>query len=330
MKNILPFFFTFSALTATAQVPLHSVVEHFTNTKCSICASRNPGFHSNLTAHPQITHLSIHPSAPYSTCILSTQNKTDNDNRTTFYGIYGSTPRLVINGDIIPASTNYSVASLFSPYLGLTTPISLRVEHTNYSTDSIKAKVVIKKVASTSSDARLFIGLVEDTIFVNGGNGETKHYNVLRKSLTGAIPQSVSLSLMPIGDSVTMEMTGTAAAFWEMNRMFAIAILHEDATNKIVQSAVSMPKKTAGIANQSKVPQFSVSPNPAINHLYVTVESEEMVNYKMINMLGVTMMQGTMKGSTTLNVSDLPNANYLLQLTTNEGKMMQQKVLLQR
>lgn len=329
-KIIAPFFLSAIATMSIAQVPLHSVVEHFTNTKCSICASRNPGFHSNLSAHPQITHLSIHPSAPYNTCVLSTQNKTDNDNRTSFYGIYGSTPRLVINGDVIPASANYGLAALFSSYLGLTTPISLRVEQTNFGSDSIKAKVIIKKVAATASDARLFIGLVEDTIFVNGGNGETKHYNVLRKSLTGATPQSVSLGMMPIGDSVTMEMTGTAATFWDMNRMFAIAILHEDATNKIVQSAVSMPLKTAGIENQSKVPQFSIAPNPAIKHLNVSVESEEMVSYKMINMLGVTMMQGTMKSSTTLNVSELPNAYYLLQLTTNEGRMMQQKVLLQR
>lgn len=330
MKNILPFLFTFSALTASAQVPLHSVVEHFTNTKCSICASRNPGFHSNLSAHPQFTHLSIHPSAPYSTCVLSIQNKVDNDDRTNFYGIYGSTPRLVINGGVIPASANYGVASLFSPYTGLTTPISLRIEQTNYGSDSIKAKVVIKKVASTSADARLFIGLVEDTIFVNGGNGETKHYNVLRKSLTGAAPQSVSLAMMPIGDSVTMEMTGTTAAFWDMNRMFAIAILHEDATNKIVQSAVSMPLKTTGIAHQKKVLQFSVAPNPAVNHLKVTVEGEEMVNYKMINMWGASVMEGNMKGSSSINVADLPNACYLLQLSTNEGKLMQQKVLLQR
>lgn len=329
-KIIAPFFLSAIATMSIAQVPLNSVVESFTNTQCSACASRNPGFHSNVVAHPSITLLTVNPSAPYAGCILSKQNKVDNDDRTKFYSIFGGTPRIVVNGDVVPGSTSYSATSVLSPYVGLMSPIELKIMHTNYGSDSIKAKVIIKKVAATASDARLFIGLVEDTIFVNGGNGETKHYNVLRKSLTGATPQSVSLGMMPIGDSVTMEMTGTAATFWDMNRMFAIAILHEDATNKIVQSAVSMPLKTAGIENQSKVPQFSIAPNPAINHLNVSVESEEMVSYKMINMLGVTMMQGTTKSSTTLNVSELPNAYYLLQLTTNEGRMMQQKVLLQR
>jgi hypothetical protein len=57
-----------------AQVAKKTIVEHFTNTKCSICASRNPGFHTNLNANPAIQSISIHPSSPYSTCFLSQQN----------------------------------------------------------------------------------------------------------------------------------------------------------------------------------------------------------------------------------------------------------------
>jgi hypothetical protein len=49
------------------QVAKKIIVEHFTNTKCSICASRNPGFHTNLSANPTVQSISIHPSSPYST-----------------------------------------------------------------------------------------------------------------------------------------------------------------------------------------------------------------------------------------------------------------------
>src|SRR5260221_7207968 len=78
-----------------AQVAKKIIVEHFTNTDCSICAALDPGFYANLNAHPGVLHLSIHPSAPYPNGLLYKQNATANDARTNYYGVYGSTPRLV-------------------------------------------------------------------------------------------------------------------------------------------------------------------------------------------------------------------------------------------
>lgn len=118
-KTLLLLFFGLSS-QLFSQVPGNILVEHFTNTKCSVCASRNPGFQANLNAHPAVKLLSIHPSAPYSTCLLSQQNTADNDARTNYYGVYGGTPRLVINGTVISASVNYGAASVFTPFENLT------------------------------------------------------------------------------------------------------------------------------------------------------------------------------------------------------------------
>lgn len=329
MKKIISLIFVLPAMFCRAQVPLNSVVEHFTNTKCSICASRNPGFQSNLLAHPQITQLSVHPSAPYSTCILSMQNKKDNDDRTNLYGVYGATPRLVINGNLIPASADYSSASLFSLYTGLTTPVSMRIEQTNYGKDSIKAKVFIRKHAATSGDARLFIGLAEDTVFVNGGNGETRHYNVLRKSLTGVAPISVSLAF-PVGDSISIEMTGTVNSFWYMSRMFVVALLHENASFNLLQSARSLPLKSAGIQAPNEVLEFNVSPNPVSDVLRINIPDNESLKYSLFDMMGSLKSKGIINGTLKIDMSYLPNALYLLQLTNHEGKKAQQKILLQR
>lgn len=329
MKKVTIFIFVLPALISRAQVPLNSVVEHFTNTKCSICASRNPGFQTNLIAHPQVTQLSVHPSAPYSACVLSVQNKKDNDDRTNLYGVYGSTPRLVINGNVISASADYSSASLFSPYIGLTTPVSMRVEQENYGKDSIKAKVFIKKHSATSGDARLFIGLAEDTVFVNGGNGETRHYNVLRKSLTGNIPTSVSLAF-PVGDSVLIEMTGKTNSFWDINRMFVVALLHENTTLKLLQSARTTPLKSTGIHSLNEVIEFNISPNPVRDVLSIIPIGSEYLNYVLYDLFGTVLSAGIINGRTNIDMSYLPDAFYLLQLTNKEGKKAQQKVLLQR
>lgn len=329
MKKIIVSLLSLSStIFSIAQVPLNSVVESFTNTQCSICASRNPGFHSNVVAHPSITLLTINPSSPYAGCILSKQNKVDNDDRTSWYGIYGSTPRLTINGNVIAASANYSDPALFSAYIGLTTPFSMRVEQSNYGKDSIKAKVIIKKVVATTSDVRLFIGLVEDTIFVNGGNGELRHYNVLRKSLTGATPLFISMA-MPLGDSVIVERTGTAASFWDINRMFAMAILHENSTNKIVQSAKTSPMKTASISNVAKTLDFNFSPNPATHTLKINTPSQEKISYQLYNMLGLSLVQNSFTNSTTINVANWPNGFYILKLVSENGAAAQQKILVQ-
>ena len=160
---------------AFTQVPKKTIVEHFTNTKCSICASRNPGFYNNLNGQTDVLHLAIHPSSPYSGCLLYNQNATANDARTNYYGIYGTTPRLVINGNVIPASANYSSSSIFTPYLGLTSPASIRIVQEKFSTDSIRATVIIKTEAVNSLGAlSLFVALAEDTVFYTGSNGDSR------------------------------------------------------------------------------------------------------------------------------------------------------------
>src|SRR4051812_23780642 len=98
---------------AGAQVPKKIVVEHFTNTNCSICASKNPGFYANLSSQPNIQHIAVHPSSPYPACMLSQHNVTENDARTNYYGVYGSTPRFIINGELIAPSVNLDNASVF-------------------------------------------------------------------------------------------------------------------------------------------------------------------------------------------------------------------------
>ncbi len=51
------------------------LVEHFTNTLCSICASRNPGFYQNLQSQQDVLHIAYHPSSPYAACVLNKQNR---------------------------------------------------------------------------------------------------------------------------------------------------------------------------------------------------------------------------------------------------------------
>ena len=224
---------------ATAQVPRKIIVEHFTNSKCSICASRNPGFFTNLNNQTNTLHLSIYPSAPYSSCHLYQQNPVDGNARTNYYGVYGSTPRLVVNGNVIPNIQDYSAASMFAPYQGLTSPVSIHIEQQKFGSDSIHATVVIKAEAdNTLGSMLLFAALAEDTVFYAGTNGESRHYNVFRKALSAVTGSAINVPTAA-GDSVTATFSSAANSSWNFNRIYTLALLQEASSKNVIQAEVA-------------------------------------------------------------------------------------------
>ena len=272
MKKVCIQFVTLITLVqfVNAQVPKKVVVEHFTNTKCSICASRNPGFYTNLNSQTGVIHLAIHPSSPYAACFLSMHNPIENDGRTNYYGIYGGTPRLVIQGTVISSSVNYSSASIFTPYLGQTSPASIKIYQYKYGNDSIRSRIVIKTEAThTLTNLSLFVALAEDTINYTGSNGESVHYDVFRKSLTGTSGISVTLPAV-VGDSVVYIKSSPTNVAWNFSKIFTIAIL-QDATTKAVIQSENISAKTNNLATGLK--------NESTAHSNVTVYfSENKIN----------------------------------------------------
>jgi len=113
------FLFFFTANEMLAQVPKKIMVELFTNTRCGICSSKNPQFFTNLDNlnNPNIFHIAYHPSSPYSNCLFSMHNPSENDGRTNYYNNYGSTPKLVIQGEKVPGSTSFGSATMFDNYV---------------------------------------------------------------------------------------------------------------------------------------------------------------------------------------------------------------------
>lgn len=273
MKEIiLLLLLVISCQLSYSQVPKKVIVEHFTNTKCSICASRNPGFYINLKKHTEVIHLAIHPSSPYSACVLSMHNPVENDARTNYYGVYGGTPRLVIQGVVIASGVNYSSASIFTPYLGQTSPASIKIIQSKYGTDSIRSRIIIKTEATNSLGAlNLFVALAEDTINYTGSNGEPSHYDVFRKSLTGANGISVTLPTN-VGDSIVYTMSSVANPTWNFSRIFTLAILQEDTSKAVVQSqsvTASSNDISSGISNpypsNSNITTFAIENGIMVN-----------------------------------------------------------------
>ncbi len=314
--------------TTTAQVPLTTVVEHFTNTNCSVCASRNPGFYNNLRNQSNVLYLSIHPSSPYASCLLSQQNTIDNDARTNYYGVYGATPRLVINGTAINPNQNYAAASLFAPFTGQSSAVELRATQTAISADSVSSTIVVRRVASSANaSVSLFVGLVEDTVNYTGGNGEPQHFNVLRKALYGASGISVSVPAS-VGDSIVITATTAYKSFWNKNRMRTVAILQETASHAVVQSCISASSTTTTAIQETSGIQLTRIANPIGNSFTIENPSTKSMRINLYDSVGKCIYSNTIEGVQQIDCSALENGLYILEQIINNTRSSQQLIVL--
>jgi hypothetical protein len=239
MKNLFTAFFTLLSITLFAQVPRTVVIEHFTNTRCGICANRNPDLFTNLNNNPEVLHLAVHPSSPYSSCVFNQEDVAGNDGRTNYYNIYGATPRIVVQGSVIPSSTSFGDATLFSSQAGQTSPFNVRVNIDNINAMQATVSVVVKTEAVHNFiDLKLFTALAEDTVYYNAPNGEGTHYNVFRTSVFEVDGKTITPATM-VGDSVMFTETVTLGSNWDWNRLVGISILQESGNKSVLQAATS-------------------------------------------------------------------------------------------
>lgn len=222
-----------------AQVPRRVVVEHFSNSYCSVCSAKNPGFYANLSNFPQVVHVAYHPSSPYPACQLNKHNVTQNDARTNYYGVYGSTPRVVIQGSVIPAVSNLSAPSLLSPFLGMYSPFKIQLMHSMYGTDSVVVTARIKNAAAHNfTNPAVYVAILEDTVFYTGGNGENKHFDVFRKFVDGAAGEVLNLGSQ-INDSMDLRFSSVIHPAWNGSRIKVLLMLQETNSKELLQSEVS-------------------------------------------------------------------------------------------
>jgi hypothetical protein len=318
---------------AYGQVPLNAITEHFTNTNCGVCASRNPNLLTNLNNYPNVNYISIHPSSPFASCLLSMQNKISNDARTNFYSIFGGTPRIVINGQAIANNINYSTATLFSNLATLTSDFSVRVESLQ-NTDSITNKIIIKKHSATKTyvGSSLFLGAVEDTVTYTGTNGEAKHYNVLRK----VIQNNTAITLpVNINDSVILNTaTLTKSNIWDWDRMKIVAVLMDN-NKQLIQSKIQEPEiavvapftldeNEVILSNQAPSALLTAYPNPSTGDVKIYSNLKHKINAQLITFNGVVEVLEVQPG---INNLKLNTGAYLLNFL-NAGKAIKSTKLL--
>lgn len=299
----------FWVFSAQAQMLKTNIVEHFTNSNCSICASKNPGIFSDLSMHPNTLHIAYYPSSPYASCFFSMQNPIENDARTNYYGIFGSTPKLIVNGSLVTAA---NLATSLN---------SLDLDCSNYSitatqefvlSDSVILNVKIKKVGSdTSTQASLFVGAIEDSVFQTTGNGESVHQDVFRKSLSIINGDLIALPQM-LGDSVSMTYAYKIPANWNAQRMKGIAILQSINTKFVLNAA-----KSSNIVSTPSTLQYVnqvnnlIYPNPAKDFIFFRESNIDQIE---IFSIEGNLLLKQIKPNPSIQINELKSGLYLVKV----------------
>ena len=318
-------FIFFTAITTHAQVKQAVLVEHFTNTRCGICANRNPGLFTNLANNPEVLHIATHPSSPYSSCVLYQHNTIENNARTNYYGVLGSTPRIVINGTVMSGGTSFTSSTLFDNFNTKMSPISIAVNQQKFGMDSIRATITVKSVAAhLITTALMYVPLVEDSLMYNAPNGENLHHNVFRKSFSNG-----SIQLPALGDSSIYIFVLAGNNAWNFDKLKTMVILSENSSKKVIQAAEY--KYKAPVQNTNTLESISsikleIFPNPS--KAEVTINSDETGTMQWVNSLGQTVKTVQTDGEQTVKVNDLPPGIYSIILQTNKGNKVSKWVKL--
>lgn len=322
MKNlIITLFAVASSLNTVSvvaqQVPKKILVEHFTNSHCSICASRNPGLYTAIAQYSEVLHIAYHLSSPYAGCLINQHNKTENDNRTNAYNIYGGTPRLVIQGNVLPANANYGNTMLYQNEQNKMSSFAVTATITKAANNTADVTIVIKKVdTSTLTSLTLYAAITEDTLFYNAPNGENKHYDVFRKSVWGD-PKTITAPVN-IGDSIIETQNISINQVWITNRTTVTAII-QDAGMQVVQAARSNKlDNPLSVSNAAALLPVTISPNPTTGILKIDGLQQGMADVAITTINGSIVYNNSINSNhSTINVEQFSPGIYFISVQQN-------------
>lgn len=322
IKNILYFFVLMILGTdAQAQAKRFIFLEHFTNSRCGICASSNPGFYSLLENYKgQYHHISIHPSIPYSSCLLYQSNKEDNTARSSFYSILG-TPTVVING-LNKKSAGSISASTLNAELNKTSPIQILVKESGGSTRV--ADIEIKTVGvKPGGNYRLFVAFAERVLNYASPNGETVHYDVMRDFMSAVEGEDIQLA--DNGASIKKSYTMTVQPSWMENQMYAIAWVQDMNSKEVLNSGTKFDIVTS--SDDYAPTNFNIYPNPVKDVLEIQWPKalKEHAQITVTGFLGKELYSAYLAPQSTifrLPVSNYPSGIYFVKLESGNNRVI--------
>lgn len=293
------------------------LLEHFTNSRCSVCASQNPGFFNTLSNYQNdVHHVSIHPPIPYNNCVFYQANASENSARATYYNITG-TPRVVRNGTQSSSASGVTPAVL-NAMLGQTSSLGIVV--TENSGIQRQANVEVLTLGDQPAGSlRLFAMIVEREVLYNAPNGETVHHNVLRKMLTPV----TGLDYLPAatGQSVSFDFEFEVQNGWKEEEIYVLAFVQNIESKEVLNSGTRFDEAITDV-NDPVLSNWKLFPNPVSDVLFLQATRQETGEFRLYDATGQLLLSRHVDEQMQLefNLSHYPTGFYTIHLLTPSGR----------
>lgn len=261
--RLLLFLLIFAAsVQAQTSAKQYVLIEHFTNSKCSVCASKNPAFYNLINQYTDdIHHISIHPPFPYNTCAFYLANTAENIARTSYYGVFG-TPSIALNGTLQPITTPLLTTATLQSYLGNTSPLWLEVAESG--PNSARQVAVTAHSLSTipAGSYKLYVAVVEKEVAAPPppNNGEPLHHDVFRKMLPDI--NGTAYTPAAAGQSVEFNFTFAIGANWNPEEVYVIAWVQNTTTKEVLNSGTRFDPPAVSGTDEAAPKTIQIQPNP--------------------------------------------------------------------
>ncbi|MDX2135962.1 MAG: T9SS type A sorting domain-containing protein [Saprospiraceae bacterium] len=317
-KNTLLLVVSALTLSVTAQAPVkrYVTIEHFTNSRCGICASRNPAFYTTIDPYAtDVHHVSIHPPVPYTNCVFYQANTTENSALAGVYGIQG-TPRVALNGTLIPAGNPLLPAATFQQYLNQTSPLYVQVVETTGSTRDVTIRLRTQD-AIPAGNYKLYALIAEKEINLTTPNGEKVHHDVFRQMLTPVA--GVDYTPAALGQEVVFNYNYTLNSGWQPNETFVTAYVRNTATGEILNSGTRFDPIILNAGEQT-IGAVTLTPNPANAVTFAQLGDDTAQNIEVFDSAGrrVSLQQGA-DNPVSIRLDGLEPGLYFVRILGEKG-----------
>jgi len=129
---------------------------------------------------------------------------------------------------------------------------------------------------------------------------------------------------MPSGNTSYSDFTApTGYLYYVVEIMLdAPCVLHKNLSS--IKSNIATNKSTVSIVETDCNESVRIFPNPAFTQLHVKIDTQEIADYSIYNVVGQIVLQGKLQEDSTINVELLANGMYYLRIAGKTVKFVKE------
>jgi len=314
------------------------LIEQFTNSGCSICATHSPAVFNYVDNNSaDVVAIAYHTAFPYNDSMYH-ENSIESDARVNYYGVAG-VPYSIVDGNYYE-----NASSVFVPQIATTintrkteAPLySIVALNTGFNNGVLDGEFVFTSNTSSNTTDSLVahIVVVEKNVLKSayvaspGNNAETEYGYVMRKMLPN---QNGTLLLhKAINESDTVSFSAILSNIKNLNELRIVAFV-QNVTTKEVYSAFLFNPQITNIKEERKLDNtFKIYPNPLAKTFTVSAtDGETFKSINIVNLQGAVVYRytsSTESSFTSLDI-EISAGMYFIEITNDAQRFVQRIVI---